>query len=156
MKELTNQQTEAIKVWVEDGATLSEIQTRLSDEFGITMTYMDVRFLVEDLDLELQDKPASSPAEQVAGLDVDSDAVVEDEPEVIGAGKVTVDLDRVARPGAVVSGNVTFSDGQKAQWYLDQFGRLGLDPADAEYRPSQEDIQAFQQELQVVLQQQGF
>ncbi len=158
MKELTIQQSEAVKAWVNEGATLAEIQTRLSEEFGVTMTYMDVRFLIEDLNLELRDNRSGSaapePDSQVLGDD--AGAILDDEPELIGGGKVTVDLDRVARAGAVVSGNVTFSDGQKAQWYLDQFGRLGLDPADSEYRPSPEDIQSFQKELQALLQQHGF
>ncbi len=37
-------------------------------------------------------------------------------------------VDTVARPGAMVSGSVTFSDGQKGHWYLDQMGRLGVAP----------------------------
>lgn len=54
---LNNEQKNAVARWVADGATLSEVQTKIADEFGVKLTYMDVRFLVDDLDLELQDKP---------------------------------------------------------------------------------------------------
>jgi hypothetical protein len=45
------------------------------------------------------------------------------------------------------SGKVRFSDGENALWYVDETGRLGLDPDTTGYRPSQEDIIAFQAEL---------
>ena len=43
--------------------------------------------------------------------------------------------------GAVISGKVTFSDGEKADWYLDQTGRLGLGPQKQGYRPPASDVQ---------------
>jgi hypothetical protein len=68
-----------------------------------------------------------------------------------GTGKVSVAVDTVTRPGALVSGNVTFSDGQSAVWYLDQMGRLGLGPKQAGYKPSAADLQTFQQTLETEL-----
>ncbi|MEM7145066.1 MAG: hypothetical protein AAF591_08000 [Verrucomicrobiota bacterium] len=65
-----------------------------------------------------------------------------------GAGKATVSMHEVTPPGMLAAGSVTFGDGEKAEWYLDQMGRLGLDPATEGYRPSQEDVVAFQDELQ--------
>ena len=44
----------------------------------------------------------------------------------------------------MVSGKVTFSDGQVADWYVDNEGRPGLVPSTPGYRPSPEDIQQFQ------------
>jgi hypothetical protein len=41
-----------------------------------------------------------------------------------------------------------FTDGKSAQWYLDQTGRLGLVAKEQGYRPSQEDLAAFQTQLQ--------
>ena len=55
---------------------------------------------------------------------------------------------QIARPGAFVSGKVTFSDGQKAEWYLDQTGRLGVVPKQTGYKPSAADVQDFQLALQ--------
>ena len=65
-------------------------------------------------------------------------------------------IDQMARPGALVSGKVTFSDGNSAAWYLDQMGRLGLTPQQPGYRPSQEDLLTFQTELQNQLANAGF
>jgi hypothetical protein len=48
----------------------------------------------------------------------------------------------------LVSGQVTFSDGNTAEWYLDQTGRLGLVPKTEGYRPSPPDIQKFQVALE--------
>jgi hypothetical protein len=66
-----------------------------------------------------------------------------------------VTTDQIARPGAIVSGKVTFSDGQKAEWYLDQSGRLGVIPAQQGYKPPAADVQQFQLALQEQLQQMG-
>ena len=69
---------------------------------------------------------------------------------------VSVALDRLYQPGAVVSGQVTFSDGEQADWALDQTGRLSLKAATEGYQPVESDIQAFQQRLSALLQKQGF
>jgi hypothetical protein len=61
---------------------------------------------------------------------------------------VSIAVDHLARPGAVVSGKVTFSDGNKADWYIDQTGRLGLVPQQPGYRPPTGDVQQFQAALE--------
>ena len=43
---------------------LSDVQKKINSDFGIVMTYMDVRFLVDDLDLTLVDKEEEKPAEK--------------------------------------------------------------------------------------------
>jgi hypothetical protein len=53
-------------------------------------------------------------------------------------------VDTLTKPGSLASGNVTFSDGNSAEWYLDQMGRLGLAPKTEGYRPSAADVQEFQ------------
>ena len=77
-------------------------------------------------------------------------------PEGLIGGNVSVSLDRVVRAGAVASGDVTFSDGTRAKWMLDQMGRLALDGVPAGYRPPSQDIQAFQQQLRTQLQTRGY
>lgn len=52
---LTPEQKAIVSSWVAAGDNLSAIQKKLSDEFKISMTYRDVRFLVDDLDLTLKD-----------------------------------------------------------------------------------------------------
>ena len=73
-----------------------------------------------------------------------------------GATHVSVIVDQIALPGTLVSGKVAFSDGQKAEWSLDQTGKLGLTTQQKGYRPSQSDVQAFQQSLQTELAKMGF
>ncbi len=57
-------------------------------------------------------------------------------------------MDDIARPATLVSGTVTFTDGKKAGWYLDQTGRLGMVPDDKAYRPAQSDLAEFQTALE--------
>ena len=54
---LTDEQKKEVSLWVAAGANLAEVQRRLKEEFQITTTYMDARFLVDDLKLELKVRP---------------------------------------------------------------------------------------------------
>ena len=51
----------------------------------------------------------------------------------------------LVRPGALASGTVSFGSGAKAEWIVDQMGRLGLENVVGE--PTEEDFAEFQQEL---------
>ncbi len=197
---LSPEQTKAVTSWVAAGDSLAVVQKKLFEEFKVSMTYMDVRFLVDDLGLQLKSPAKSSvdakvdlpkarpdlpaqPEKKVGLLNKlkravgaagdepeeaeDRDSVVE-EPgpdadqagdfaeDPAGTGAVKVELDRVVRPGAVVSGSVTFSDGAAGKWALDQFGRLMLDTGKKGYQPPESDVQAFQRELSAQLQRHGF
>src|SRR5664280_1379098 len=57
---LSPEQTQAVASWVAAGDSLSVIQKKLSEQFKVSMTYMDVRFLVDDLGLELKNAVKSS------------------------------------------------------------------------------------------------
>ena len=46
---ITVQQKDAVAAWFAAGASLDEIQKRIKSEFGIHMTYLDVRLLVAEL-----------------------------------------------------------------------------------------------------------
>jgi hypothetical protein len=156
---LDDAQKQKVREWIEAGLSLSDIQNKLSAELEIRMTYMEVRFLVDDLGVKLKDKPVeSAPPEfkpsPAASEGKEKPAQATKEPG--RAGGVTVVVDQVMRPGALVSGKVTFSDGKTADWYLDQMGRLGLVPKEKDYKPSQEDVMEFQTELQGELARQGF
>src|SRR5437899_3500613 len=60
---LDETQRKKVAEWIAQGLKLSEIQTRLAADLGVTMTYMDVRLLVDDLKLTPKDvEPAKSPA----------------------------------------------------------------------------------------------
>ena len=157
--DLTDAQKQLVGQWVKEGCGLSEIQKKLSSELGIPMTYMDVRFLVIDLGLNVKDKKvAAVPAgNRKAPPSADEEEIEAAEPASgLGLSKVSVDVDRIVKPGSVVSGTVKFSDGVSATWALDQFGRLALDAGKRRYTPSEQDVQAFQLELRKVLERKGF
>jgi|SRR5690242_7958437 len=151
---LDDTQRQTVATWIEQGAKLAEIQSRLATEFGIKLTYMEVRFLVDDLKLVPKDpeppkapEPPATPeksAAEAAGVP----AAPGDEAPPAAGGKVVVTVDQITRPGSLISGKVTFSDGQVADWYLDQMGRLGVVPKQQGYKPSAADVQDFQLALQ--------
>ncbi len=165
MMELDPAQKNQVAEWAASGDTLSAIQQKIATEFGLKMTYMETRFLLEDLNIELSDgNPKASSEEQStedpAGTNDSSDEAEDLEDAGFdgkaGSGRVSVDVDKITRPGAVVSGDVTFSDGKRASWMLDQMGQLRLIPSEEGYHPGDDDIQAFQSALQAELQKQGF
>ena len=158
---LDDAQKQKVSGWIEEGLKLSEIQDKLNSEFGLRMTYMEVRFLIDDLGVKLKDKapeppPAPAPTAAKAGEPLSTSPLSEGEGEALPVSGVSVTVDQVTRPGALVSGKVKFSDGKSAEWYLDQMGRLGLAPKEQGYKPSQEDLLEFQTELQNELAKLGF
>ena len=55
---LSPEQKQAVAAWVAAGDSLAVIQKKLSEQFKLSLTYMDVRFLVDDLGLELKKRRA--------------------------------------------------------------------------------------------------
>ena len=51
-KSLSEEQIATVRSWAEDGADLSEIQQRLDKDLEIRITYLETRFLLEDLAIE--------------------------------------------------------------------------------------------------------
>jgi hypothetical protein len=154
---LTDAQRAKVAEWINAGAKMSEIQNRLLSELGLKLTYMEVRFLVDDLKLTPKDPeppkvtaPPPEPAKKAT-------APLPLSPEPVPSlGGVNVTVDHIAKPGTIVSGKVTFSDGQTADWYLDQTGRLGVAPTITGYKPSAADVKDFQIILQSELAKLGY
>ena len=162
--QLNDTQKDAVRKWVAEGCGLTEIQKRLNDEFKLPVTFLDLRFLILDLGLTIKEqvKNTSAGLELAKAAPVSPDAEASDteplgpdSPDSGGTSGVAVTLDRIVKPGSVVSGTVQFSDGVSASWMLDQLGRLALDAGKPNYRPSPEDVQAFQVELRNLLQSRG-
>ena len=168
---LDEAQKNKVAAWIKAGLKLSDIQKRLADEFDLHLTYIEVRFLVDDLKLTPKDIEPARPVEvggkqgnagagaapggkPAAGQAVQAQRPGAEAPAAVGGVSVTVD--QIARPGAMVSGGVTFRDGNKADWYLDQLGRLGVVPKQQGYKPTPADVQEFQAELQNELAKLGF
>lgn len=141
-KQLSQTQIDSIKSWATAGANLSEIQLRIKEEMNIAITYMDTRFLVLDLGIVLIEEKKEAPVEEIKLAPIPT-------------GEVNATMDTIALPGALVSGKVSFSDGETAIWMLDQSGRPSLDPDTPGYQPTQEDIIEFQTQLRALIQQSG-
>ena len=171
--ELTEQQHQKVKEWLAEGASLSDVQKNLKNEFGIALTYMDVRLAVLEIGAAVKDKPEPKPVapppppppppEQMSPeddpyADEFDDGAADDAlpPDGAAGSSVSISLDRVVRPGAMVSGDVTFSDGNKGKWLIDQYGRFGLDPDTPGYQPSQADLRDFQLKLRDELRRNGY
>ena len=166
MSTLDEAQRKKVGEWIAQGLTLSEIQNRLSSELNLRLTYMEVRLLVDDLKLTPKDREPtrtmtspladqSTPRPAQRGADSQPLAPAPSG-EPTPSNEVTVTVDQLARPGSLVSGKVTFSDGKQADWYLDQTGQLGLVARQPGYRPPAADVPKFQKALDAELSKIGF
>ena len=166
---LDDAQRTKVAEWIAQGLKLSDIQNRLASELGVRLTYIEVRFLVDDLKLTPKDpepiKPIESPlsapaAPPAKGARPPTQGPAAEAPQPSpaagGAGGVSLTVDQLTRPGAVVSGKVTFSDGISAAWQIDQTGQLGLIASKPGYRPPASDVQPFQMALEAELSKLGF
>lgn len=179
--EFTVEQQEQIRTWLAQGESLSEVQNRIKSEFGIVITYMDLRMLVLELGASVKDKPEPQPKvdkgraagmppgaprdeiphpadfEDEEGYAPQDEAPFDDDGTDDGVlPRVTVTIDRIVRPGAMISGEVVFGDGEKGAWLIDEYGRFGLDPQTPGYQPSQEQLQSFQNTLRTELRRHGY
>ena len=162
-KKLSEDQVALIRQWAANGAQLADIQKRLEGDMELRLSYMETRFLILDLGVEIRnlaqeeaEANQSDEEEKIEeeGQSLPNDELTEDDLEILPpteGGNVKVSVDDIARPGLMASGRVTFGDGQAGMWYVDEMGRLGIDPEVDGYRPSETDILAFQRELQSVM-----
>ena len=162
---LNEEQLKAVAAWFAGGASLDEIQKRLTSEFGVHVTYFDLRMIVADLpqpepeeaeaaseSSEASNSSGSSESSNSSDSSASSDSS-EGEPQV---ANVSVTVDAIMIPGTMASGDVVFSDGVKGKWYLDQMGRLGLGgDLPQGYRPAPEDAALFQARLMEALRSKG-
>jgi hypothetical protein len=169
MTNLTEAQKDQVRAWLRSGLQLSELQNRLASDLGMRLTYMEVKLLVSELDLVPKDRepaaplpdlgersrdpspPKPAPARAPAGTQPGPGM-----PSPTRKAPVTVTVDSLTRPGAMVSGGVTFSDGKRATWLVDEMGRLSVSPAEPGYRPPPTDMQEFQSALERELARAGF
>ena len=99
---LTEEQTAAVRQWVADGASLSEVQQRLRADFGLHPTFFDVRMLVMDLGVQVKDRVAQVNADDVTKAKLPPKPTDSTEPPpATGAVSVTVDTIQTI-PGAQI------------------------------------------------------
>ena len=108
---LTPEQQQAVAGWVTAGDNLSAIQKKLAEQFQVSMTYRDVRFLVDDLNLSLKDPapkvdtsdvsktpPAAPSAAAPAGDRAPKKGLLDKAKEKLGLGKGEAVADADAEP----------------------------------------------------------
>jgi hypothetical protein len=165
MLKLTPEQLSQVETWAAAGASLNDVQGRLKEHFGLNITYLDARLLMLEIGVKLKDKPRAEVKPEAAPTNVaaegePTDWAEEPTPDPLRqqppGGQVTISTDQITLPGAIISGKVTFSDGQLVSWLLDQSGRLSMKDAPMGYKPPPGDIPQFQQQLDHVLQRAGF
>ena len=180
---MTNQERDSlIREKLNEGLSLSDVQKLLASEYGMKMTYFELRMIVSTLDIDwsnqekkhtptiaptaAQESPKQAPLKQEPPKDVaDSASPLDDEDdedddgtddmtdEAGEEGGTQVTMDDVPLPGAVMSGHVKFASGASGKWVFNRMGQLGLAELDeGSEKPSQEDLMLFQQELQAMMQ----
>ena len=139
---------------IANGVSLSDIQKSANEKFGLKLTYMDIRIYaseLENIDWDAHDPKAIEKAKAEAKKAEEEAKKAAEAAEggvpADGDGETVVEISKLVRPGAAISGSVKFASGVTAEWYLDQMGRLGLDAVKGG-EPTKEDIAAFQQALQ--------
>ncbi|MDX2187033.1 MAG: hypothetical protein SFV32_08875 [Opitutaceae bacterium] len=110
---LSAEQKHAVAAWVAAGDNLSAVQKKLREQFQVSLTYMEVRFLIDDLNLALKDaapkasadlsapsprpdapsgrQPAPAPDDQEPDADAYPENGYEDIPEEAVAADATLD-----------------------------------------------------------------
>jgi DNA-binding transcriptional MerR regulator len=145
---MTNdERKQIIRNLLAEGQTLSQIQDYLRKEKDDSITYMELRLLLSEMpDTKLPEK--EQPKTPIV-----APAATTPTPEP--AGKLSISVDQMPPPGAMLSGYVRFASGAKAHWFIDEMGRLGLEPELGSGKPTQEDMKEFSIELRRMLQQSG-
>ncbi|HTS18316.1 MAG TPA: hypothetical protein VMP11_12130 [Verrucomicrobiae bacterium] len=147
------------------GQTLSQIQDYLHKEKSDAITYMELRLLLSEMpDAKLPEKevrktvlPTSAVSAPTAGStgasrDIPSTPSAKEAP---AGGRLSISVDQMPAPGSMLSGYARFSSGAKGHWFLDEMGRLGIEPELGSGKPTQTDMQEFSNELRRLLQQTG-
>jgi hypothetical protein len=158
---MTNEERKPIvRELLAKGLTLSQIQDYFHKEKNDPIKYMELRLLLSEMpDATLPEKellktvmPPAAPAPGAGGKLAPSDSGL---PESGAGGKLSISVDQAPAPGSMLSGYARFSSGAKAHWFLDEMGRLGLEPELGASKPTEKDMQEFSTELRRMLQQTG-
>ena len=130
---------------IAENISLSDIQTMVNEKFGTKMTFMDIRILASEFEVNWQKEEKTTEPEAEEKAENKEDAEVEEK----APAKTIVELNKIVRPGALASGSVNFASGVYAEWFIDNNGRLGLDKVKGG-KPTEQDIEDFQLEMQKI------
>jgi hypothetical protein len=144
---MTNDERKPIvKQLLQEGRSLSEILDHLHREHNDHLTYMELRLLLSEMpDTQLPEKEAPKPPPAPAAAAAPAAAT----------GKLSISVDQMPAPGAILSGYARFGSGAKAHWFLDELGRLGVEPELGSGKPTDADMKEFTSQLRTLLQHAG-
>ena len=158
-KELEQQIAEFMTGELAKGTGLSQLQTMVNEKFQTHLTYMEIRIIASELqvDWNATDPKAIAAAKEKAKKEEEA-RLAEEEARLAAEngetaeapGKCTVTVNKVNPPGIMASGTVTFSSGSTADWYVDQTGRPGIGNLKGP-QPTHQEAEEFMVELQKVL-----
>lgn len=131
---------------IAENVSLSDIQTLVNEKFNTRMTFMDIRILASELEVDWRSEAEKNPPIEEAKDPADA---ANNENAANAPAKTTVELNKIVRPGALASGSVHFASGVYAEWYIDNSGRMGLDKVTGG-KPTEQDIEDFQIEMQKI------
>jgi hypothetical protein len=152
---MTNEERKPIvRQLLREGRTLSQIQDFLRNEKNDSITYLELRMLLTEMpDAKLPEKETPKPAPAAAPTaPADLGTSPASSAAAATTGKLSISVDQMPAPGSMLSGYARFSSGAKAHWFLDELGRLGLEPELGSGKPTQADMQEFSTELRRMLQ----
>lgn len=155
LRHMTNDERKAVvRQLLAEGRSLSDILNYLHQEKNDHITYMELRLLLSEMpDAKLPEKESpkpAAPAEPPPGKAQQPRNAATAAP---AASKLSISVDQIPAAGTMLSGYARFSSGAKAHWFLDEFGRLGIEPELGSGKPTQADLQEFSAELRKMLQQ---
>jgi len=136
---------------IKEEVSLADIQKLIEEKFKKRMTFLDVRLMASSLDsVDWEKEAAKETAEEEAekeAAEAEKETGEGDAPADT-TGQCEVELSKLVKPGAVAHGSVKFPSGASGNWTLDQTGRLGMEKSEGE--PTEDDLKAFQTELQTM------
>ncbi|MDT8391199.1 MAG: hypothetical protein RRC34_11890 [Lentisphaeria bacterium] len=125
------------------GLKLNDIQKLLEDEYDERLTYLDLRMLAAEIDVDWtkQDPPPPEPGDEEGENDGEETGIVEPVSDVV------VTVSKIARTDAAISGSYECPSGARGEWIVDHYGRPGLIPAEGSPKPTEEEMKKFQEAL---------
>ena len=154
---MTNEERKPIVArLLKEGRSLSEIQDFLRKEKGDSITYMELRLLLSEMpDVKLPEKELPKPVMPTSAEPRAPERGGTPSTPSQPGSKLSISLDQTPAPGSMLSGYARFSSGAKGHWFLDEMGRLGIEPELGSSKPTQTDMQEFSTQLRSMLQQTG-
>lgn len=136
VNDLSQEQKSLIEQWVNEGQDFNALQKSINNQFGLKLTFMDTRFLILDMGLQIQTKEEDPSETREPALTTTK-----------GTGQLELSISEITRPGMAVSGDVIFPSGAFGIWFIDSQYRIGIDPDASSPEPTEKDMNSFQTEI---------